>query len=512
MMSLSKYTSLILWFCVIGAPFCAFSQLEKVQRAEFPINLIDNPDFEVYPLAEDGALVLVRNNGFGVGKEESWQFVKYDTTLAPIWTQTFKLDYKYTTLMTYHSAHDAYWLFRESDTEHYLFLRLSLETGDLDLQKGDLLQNVNVRDFKVIGSKALVAGYHRERPIVMVHSFFDQTTRVLPNLYDKNTELHNVEINEANGNINVITYAYRNKNCHFQVKTYNYDGKLLKTSSLSNVKNSLISGQIVRLDDELSYLIGNYSVGCTQYSQGLYVSKIEDYEPVEPEYIEFSEFKNLFNYMSPKRKARTLEKIDRRKSRGKENRFRYRLLVHNLIQTEDEIILLAEIYYPNYKNNTVNTYQAQPGFNRNYNYSQRVQQGYQYTHAIVCGFDKNGNYKWDNSIAIKDLRSNELQEMVQLTSVDDYFVLAYPHEGNIHTEVIRREKVVVETKKYEIEPKAKNLFGGDNSVLSAWYGNSFLSYGRQKANNSRLSTNEVFYLSKLKYNLEEIKVAGLTGQ
>lgn len=505
-----RYFHFISWplFYAILAPLNLKAQLENTQRAEFPINIRENQEHEVFPLGEQGALVVARNSEFGGGRDEKWTFIKCDTTLAYVWTQTFKLDYKYSPVMTYHGEYDVYWLFAEGDTEHYLFLKLNLDTGDMAVQKGNLISMVSVQDFKVIGGKALIAGYHRDRPIVMVHSFFDQGTRVLPNLYEKNTELNSVEINEKDGNISVITSAYKKMNCHFQIKTYNYDGKLLKTSSLSNIKNSLISGQIVSLHEDLSYLIGNYSVGCTPFSQGLYVSKIVDYEPGEPEYIEFSEFKNFFNYLKPKSKARMLEKISRRRSKGKENRFRYRLLVHDLIQTEDEIILLAEVYYPNYKTPTT-AYQAQSGLNRNY--IRKVQEGYRYTHAIACGFDKNGNYKWDNSVAIKELTSNELQEMVQLTRVDDYFLLAYPHDGNILTEVIRREKVVVEASKYEVQPKSRFLINNEDANLSAWFGNCFLVYGRQKANGNRLSTDEVFYLHKLRYNVEEIKVAGLTG-
>jgi hypothetical protein len=56
--------------------------------------------------------------------------------------------------------------------------------------------------------------------------------------------------------------------------------------------------------------------------------------------------------MKPKRRERMLEKIGKRKSMGKENRFRYRLLVHELIQTEKEIVLVAEVYYPNQRSSS----------------------------------------------------------------------------------------------------------------------------------------------------------------
>lgn len=253
-------------------------------------------------------------------------------------------------------------------------------------------------------------------------------------------------------------------------------------------------------------------MGCTPFSQGLYITHIRNNEPAKPQFIEFSDLQNFFNYMKPKRKQRTLDRLGKRKSMGKENRFRYRLLVHNLIQTEDEIVLVAEVYYPNYKSSTP---VMSGGFNRQYS---QTLDGFRYTHAIVCGFDRNGRYKWDNSFAIKNLISYELQEMVQLTRVDDYFVLAYPQDGSIHTEVIRREKVVVESEKFDLEPSSESekVLYNDNANLAAWYDKYFMAYGIQKLSSERAATasvpREVFYINKLAYKTEEIGKAKTTGE
>ena len=151
-----------------------------------------------------------------------------------------------------------------------------------------------------------------------------------------------------------------------------------------------------------------------------------------------------------------LEKIGKRKSMGKENRFGTGLLVHELIQTENEIVLVAEVYYPNQRSSSPI---ITGGISRPY--ISRSLEGYRYTHAIVCGFDRSGKFIWDNCITIKDLTSFDLQEMVQITPVDDYFVLAYPQEGEIHTEVISRNKVVVESEKFKITAEIRERKGAE---------------------------------------------------
>lgn len=491
---------------VLGlAPLAAFAQLEQTTRIEIPTNDLTNDQFDVFSLGDRGALMVIRRSEYLGNRNEKWIFSKYDTDLKPVWTKEYGMDFRYIPVMSHQNANYAYWLFAEPDTDKFLFLQLDLEQGHIDIHRGTLLANVNVNQFKVIGSKALVAGYYRNRPVVIVHSFFDHTTRVLPGLFERNMEINNVDVNEVDGLINVITYAIKKRECVFAIKTYNYEGKLLKTTELKDPDNSLISGQIVPLNPEDSYLIGNYSVGCTPFSQGLYVTHIADNVPEKPNFIEFSELQNFFNFMKPKRRQRVLDRIGKRKSMGKENKFRYRLLVHNLIQMENEIVLVAEVYYPNYKTNNPAMFN---GMSRQY---MRSMDGFRYTHAIVCGFDRDGNFLWDNCITIKDLTSFELQEMVQLTPIDDYFLLAYPQEGSIHTEVIRREKVVVENEKYEIEAKSESekVLYNENATLTAWYDKYFLAYGIQRVSANKnvpvgAPQREVFYVNKFTYNTEAI--------
>ncbi len=488
-------------FYLMGISHFAVAQLRQSERLEIPTNSSVSEYFEVFSLGESGILTLTRGDRF-VSRNEEWQFVKYDTAMQKVWELSYKVDTRYVPVMAYQSEHIGYWLFAQPDTDHYMFAQLNYRDGTMDTFKGDLLSGIDVQNFKVIGSKALVSGYYRSRPIVVVHSFFDHTTRVLPGLFERNTELNNVDINEVDGYINVTTYAYRRKNCVFDINTYNYDGKLLKKTTISDPLYSVISGQIVPLNADDSYLIGNYSVGCTQYSQGLYVTHIQDNEPFKPQFIEFSQLQNFFNYLKPKRKERVLERIGKRQSLGKENKFRYRLLVHELIQRENEIVLVAEVYYPNQRSSTP---MVSSGLSRQY-YS-RTLEGYKYTHAIICAFDRSGKFLWDNCIAIKDLERSELQEMVQVTPVDDYFILAYPQEGEIHTEVIKRGEVVVANEKYKINTKleTEKVLNNDEGFLAPWYGQYFLAYGSQRVGSSSIGPGrEIYYINKLTYDTKEI--------
>lgn len=493
-----KGTLLLIWIACFFPPFSQ-AQLERVGHVEFSSTSSFDESFEIFPLGHQGVLALFRT-GVLSGRNEQWVFQRLDTDLKTIWTASYRLDSRYVPVMAYQNDTHAYWVFAEPDTDKFLFLQLNLDNGYQDVHEGKLLASMDLHHFKVMGSKAILAGYYRARPVVVVFSFFDKTTRVLPGLYERNSELNGVDINETDGLINVITYTFRKRQCLFQIKTYNYEGRLIKTTTLTDEEYSIISGQIVPLNESDAYLIGNYSIGCTPFSQGIYISHIVDTQPDKLEYIEFSELQNFFNFMRPKRKARMEARISKRKSLGKQNRFRYRLLLHDLIETEDEIILVAEVYYPNYRNYTNASGVNMNSFMRS---SMRTQDGFRYTHAIVCGFNKEGKYMWDNSFAIKNLVSYDLQQMVQLSRFGDYWVLAYPDEGNIHTEVIKREKVVVESTKHELRSKDRSLFFHENAGLAAWYDRYFMTFGKQRPENTpATSQKEVYYISKLTYHVD----------
>jgi hypothetical protein len=488
----------LIFICFFIRPVHA--QLVQSNRIEIPSNASVKEEFEVFPLRGAGLLSVIHETEFQSAKGSIWQFAKYDSTLNQIWKNTQMVARKYTPVMSYISDQLGYWLFEESETGSYLIIQLNIQDGLVSEFKCKLLSNLDIRQFKVIGSKVLISGYYQSKPVVLVHSLFDQTLKVLPGLYEKNTEIHNVDIDNESEVINVLTYSYRKSKCYFEIRTFNFEGKFLNKTSITDSKYSIISGQIVPFNQDYSYLIGNYSVGCTAYSQGIYIANIGHERPNSPHFVEFTDMKNFFNYLKPKRRAKILERYVKRKSMGKENKLRYRLLIHDLIQTVDEIILVAEIYYPNPKANNANYGNID---SRMYN-ALRTSDSYRYTHVVICAFDREGNFKWDNSVGIPDVVSSDLQPMVQVTPIDDYFVLAYPHEGKIRTSIIKKGEEVLSNETFELVPSStkEKVLNSEREYIIPWFGNHFISYGTQNLGTSIYQAGrEVFYINNLTYQL-----------
>ncbi|MDF7816274.1 hypothetical protein P1X15_01670 [Runella sp. MFBS21] len=481
---------------ILSFSFRANAQLEQSVRLEFKVSQNGDEYFDVTPLDKGGILVTQRKEEY-YGNEK-WTFYRFDNALKQQWTTDYKIPYDLHPLKTYHNHQYLFWLLQETDSEKVSVLRVDLQNGEIETFKGDLLTRADIVHFKVLGNMAFIGGYHHSRPVVMAFSFFDKSIKALPYLYTSNTEISNIELDEKRNQLNVLLYTMKRGNCQFTIKTYSYEGKLLKTTTMPfENNNGLISGKILPLDEASSLIVGNYAQGCTQYSQGLYFSRIKDAEPEKLQWVDFSKLENFFNYLKPKRKQKVVEKISRRKEEGKEPKFRYRLLVHDIVQNEDEFVLVAEVYYPIYKNGTI-YYSNMP---RNNN---REFDGFRYTHAIVCGFDKSGNLLWDNCFALESVESIELLPMVQVSRQEGLLVLGYPKDGKIHTEVIDKNKVIREKEAFEIKTsdEGERIVDNDKGLLAAWYDRYFLAYGYQKIGSEKWigAPREVFYINKLSYD------------
>jgi hypothetical protein len=480
-----------------GLSFPVFAQLEQSLRLEFKVSPSTEEYFDVTPLREDGLLVTQRQEEHF--DNEKWTFYRFDVQLKQLWMSEYKLPDELTPVKSYHNQHYLFWLLQEDDTDKVTVLRLDLQNGETETFKGDLLTRADIVHFKVLGNMAFIGGYHHSRPVVMAFSFFDKSIKALPYLYTSNTEISNIELDEQRNQLNVLLYTLKRGDCQFTIKTYSYDGKLVKTTTMPfENENGLITGKILPLDEASSLIVGNYAQGCTQFSQGLYFSRIRDTEPEQLQWVDFSKLENFFNYLKPKRKQRVVDKISKQKEEGKEPKFRYRLLVHDVIKNGDEFVLVAEVYYPVYKSG--NMYYG-GGVSRN---NEREYDAFRYTHAVVCGFDKSGKLLWDNCFALDNVENIELVPMVQVTRRDGLLVLGYPKEGKINTEVIERNKIVREREAFDIKTsdEGERVVDNNKGILAAWYDRYFVAYGYQKIGSEKWvgTPREVFYVNKLSYD------------
>ncbi|WP_394991409.1 hypothetical protein [Emticicia sp.] len=497
---MKKFIQYIISFVFLLQTLSVAAQLTQGKRIEFERNSSLEQEHLLIPLKENG-VVLLQSKIEAYHRKFTLDFYKYDSTLTQIWKTTFLPDENFDLIKTFHNERYLYVLFKKDDKIDIGVLRIDFETGDKTYAEGNLLTNIEIEHFVVLGSKAFIGGKYNDRPVVVMFSFFDKTSKVLPEIHNNYLIINDLDVDEQSEKVYLMLKNERN--CQFILKTYSYEGKALNSLVLGDKQTAPISGEILKIDQKIPILMGNYAEGCSQLSLGIYMQNLSDDSKIQ--YINFADLKNFFRFLNPKREEKIKLRINQKKQKGKEIKLRYRLLLHDLIPTNEGWVMLAEIFYPEYKSNTNAT-----GWStwRNYRIGNDIYNNFRYSHAVICGFDKNGKLLWDNSVSLKEIESSELNAKVQITQQDDYQILAYPDESLIRTVVIRGNEKAKDLESFDLKTgtESEKITNTERNNLAAWYGHSFLAYGYQSVRkNNDILNREVFYVTKLTYMLKEEK-------
>jgi hypothetical protein len=493
-----KFLFNIFFFCLFANPLLA--QLSQLAEIDIPKDTKFDESISVLPLDKNGMLLTLRKEGFFNRNVAHLLFYRYDNTLKENWQARLDIESGFEEVMSYQNENYLYWLFQEPETPKIMIARLDLERGEIDEFKGKLLGNVDVEFFKVLENTAFLGGDYFGKPIVISFSFFHQKGTVLHGLYDEHLEINGLEVDEKRNELNVIVKERRKGKCGLAIQTYSADGKTLRTIHVPDLEGnsvSFISGKMLPLNEKETLLVGNYSNNCNEFSKGLYLTRLEEGLEKGTSIIKFGDMKNFFAFMSPKRQEKMKEKIEQKKKEGKEPNFSYKLLVHNLLPTEKGSVLIAEIYYSQPKSNS--SLSASILGSRS-SEKQKYDEEFTFTHAVICEFDKTGKILWDNALVMDNQKSDDLVEQVQVSRLNDKWLLAYLNKGKINLQQLKESEHVGEKETFEIktDEKAKP---DEEANVAAWYDQNFVVWGTRRIETKRSDDplKEVFYLRKLGY-------------
>jgi hypothetical protein len=312
-----------------------------------------------------------------------------------------------------------------------------------------------------------------------------------------------------------VTSRTFDKRNTLSIKTYDARGNYLDSYTFNPGGDvGLIYGRIAEVGKVGSIISGTYGARRSDYSRGLFIAQHEAGEEQVLKYFNFADLDNFFTYLKAKRQTRISNRITRKKVKGKKVKFNYRILVHEIIERGDTYVMLGEAYYPKYDSysNFGDSYGITGG--SSFSYMPSSFAGYRYTHAVVIGFDKNGQKLWDNSFQIEDVVSYSLDQYVQADVIShDKVVLYYLYNNEIRTKIINGSEVLegksLNSVKMMFADDVANKSGISNiGGLDKWFGHNLLAYGIQKIKNMRDSgvklNRRVFYINKIYYdNTEE---------
>ncbi len=485
----------------------AIAQLEQPGRIEIPVKDNDK-NFQVMAVKERGIVLYREVKNTETRMERKYQIMLIDTMLNPVWEEHYFIDLRYIIRGYEHFGNYFYLLFQrntESLKADLFVLRIDLDTRMSETFLIEREYFMDLTDFEVVGNTIVFGGYSNSLPTVICYEFGKNQPKVLPGFISERTELQQLEIDDERRIINVlVSFRTKDKRNSLSLKSFDEHGELIKNINLQPAdERSLLYGETVKLDRDAELVVGTYTKKRSDMSRGIYIARISPEGDQVLNYYNYADLKNFFSYMKARRQKRIEERIQRRKVKGKKNKFFYRLLVHEVVEWDGKYIMVGEAFYPKYSQ------AAYGGLSNSYFGSSRGMafEGYKYTHAVVFGFDRRGRLLWDNSFEINDVISYNLDQYVHISVTDDELALIYMYENEIRTKVIEGNEVL-EGKTFnelklsfedDVVSNHENEYGG----LEKWYDGNLFVYGVQKIKNIKDDgvklSREVFFINKIRY-------------
>jgi hypothetical protein len=485
-----------------------WAQAQIIQSARMELSMSDDVSerYKAIGLAQNGLMAYRRLDGRNTDQIE---LIKVDTALHENWKGYVEVPKNLVLHRVQHRSEFVFFLFR--DRNHggdFQIEAINLMSGSHRAYMVKNLIPFNPTDFTITDQAAMIGGYYNYRPIVLYFSFATQRSRVLPGFFNAPGELDQLKA-YTDGSVDVVVSAKNfEKRRSLWIRNYDAQGTLVKTTILEPEEDKhLIFGRSVKLANGQQIVAGVYG-RFTDYSRGIFVANINEAGEYGISYYPFAKLENFFNYMKAKQKQRVKERIERRTIRGKKIKFNYRFLIHDLIPYQNQYIMTGEAFYPHYTYPKAGQFYESRFIPMAYSYGSPIRNelvfdGYQYTHAVVIGFDKGGNLKWDNSFEINDIKTMQLEEFVEVKADKERIVMMYLFENKLRTKIINGADVLEGKSENQIKTSRQgetvDIPNIESEQLDYWYGNYFFAYGVQNLKQPWGATRRAFFVNKIFY-------------
>ncbi len=490
-----------LLFTNLACLFAAVSTAQLYQSKRYAITITDrDTEYNVAPAKTNGALIY---RYASLKKQDYLDLIYLDTAFNEKWKNQLELERKFVLSQQRTLAQNQYMLFynREFTTINFHLYIINLNDGSANRYTIENYIPFLPTHFEVTEKGVLIGGYYIGRiPIVLFYNFASQKTNVLPGLFNETGELLQIRVNDDGGFQVLIGAKNWAKQKTIWIKDYAPQGMLKQNIALVPPENtSMLFGKAIKTDSDNLVIAGTYGNRTSEYSTGLFIATLNGDGEQNQYTYPFTDLENFFSYMKAKKQRSLQEKITRKKIKGKKIKLQYRILVHELVIDNNQLLLLGEAFYPVYKRDEQNNYGLATSFAVPY-----VFDGYRYTHAILIGFDKQGKLRWDNSFEINDIKTFTLDQYVKMDARNNRIALLYLFDNRIRTKLIQGNKVL-ESKNYnrlnlnyEVDAMEDN---NDVKKLEYWYEGTFLAYGVERPPSRSLtrSRQRVFFVNRVSY-------------
>jgi len=397
----------------------------------------------------------------------------------------------------------------------FQILRVLKTKGTFILNQGKFPDNAEAVFFDVKGKRAWMGLNSKDKPgKVFMMNLYDGATRSFGLGEGSSLSLRWFSPDSAGISVSAIVTRQLSKKMveHFLVR-YDTTGAILFETPISTMANdrNLIGFQALQTGNKDYFIYGTYGLNATgssrsrlelvEESSGFFSTQVIAGVQKPIQYHNFLELKNANSLLSEKDILDLKKKALKKNKNLGEYSLDFYLLLHPLSFEKNQLLLIGEVYYPQYHTENFTDFDY---YGRPYTNSFSVFDGYRYINAIIAAFGSDGKLVWDNALEIRNLLSGELSPTVTVHHIGEEMLLAYLSDGKIGSKIISGDKVIEKLDFAPVEmmhPEDK-LINESKSRMIPWYKNYFLCYGYQEIKNIALENNNkrlVFFVNKIRF-------------
>jgi len=497
------------------------SGTSKPIRVEFPAKSTDET-YRIIPCGETGMMLFFKSIELIGDSMSKWYFSFYDQNLNQSWVKSIPV---WKNLMFQESAFN-------HDTLSMLFTKQGKEKSG---RFGFTIFRLALKSSTFIGNNGMIPEEAEEIKFQMLH----QLAFICYDLKNEPAQVQILQLQTGASNTFALSKGIASKASEFSVDTatlriraaishpssfksrlenflvsMDLNGKIIAEIPLDqSVSNRYLRGiEFVSSDPESWLVFGSYGstplkttgkIKKATESSGFFTCKLNTGQLSEINFVNLLELNHSKDLLGEKDIIALKKKALKKNRSISDYSLDYPLLLHKVFRHNDQFILLAETFTPQYHSESFTDFDF---YGRPYVNSYDVFDGYRYNNGIVAAFDKEGKLAWDNTLEIRNLLSYELVPKIMIFfTPENEAVLAYLSEGKIASKIIKENAVIEKLDFSPLElsnPEDKLLVESKSGILP-WYDNFFLCYGYQEIKNIKSGGNNkrlVFQVTKIAFD------------
>lgn len=500
---------------LLFATFLANAQIEFSKRIEIELKN-DYTSEAIIEVGKNGIILSAYDTK--LSKEtQIWNYKLYNTDLEISKEIDVAIPLKYAEEEVYYNDDMLFTLFKHKKGK-YILSQIDVATFKESRVSGKLPKKAYITDMTVLGDYAFFNMRIKHNKFLYAINWKTGKQNIIPieiNGYaSKKIVFAKFQLIKETKEVFLYITAKKGKQSEMYIMRLDENGKKKNLFKLTeDIDKNIMDVSAQNIGKDKYLYTGTYSKKGTTYSQGMFFCEATNEKVRFIKYHPYTSLENFFKYLPERKQARIEKKKKRKAKNGKGLKTNYRISTHNMSELEDGYIFLGEAYYPTYRTYTTTSYVngvAQTTVHTEFD-------GYQYTHAVLAKFSKDGDIIWDQIFELFPRRKPfyEKQFVSGVKNADeDKMKFVFTDHGKIKSKVFDTSgNIVTEKESIAIETEIKgDIEKWTNADLNYWYSNYFVNYGTQKIKNKTSKKGKkdkkgnkvkrkrkVYFISKIKF-------------